>query len=97
MYIKMLVDGGWTSYRVSSLVNKNDFFLFLFNHSRVCLLLFLLSLFYYCKYIMPYIPEDKLEGLTRYRYGGIDKSYVSKHILGPYWTNLVKIFPLWMA
>lgn len=44
-----------------------------------------------------YIPEESLKGLHLYKYGGVDKSLVSKYILGPYWNNLVKIFPLWVA
>lgn len=44
-----------------------------------------------------YIPEESLKGLHLYKYGGVDKSLVSRYILGPYWNNLVKIFPLWMA
>lgn len=44
-----------------------------------------------------FIPEESLEGLHRYKYGGVDKSLVSRYILSPYWNNLVKLFPLWMA
>lgn len=44
-----------------------------------------------------YIPEESLKGLHLYKYGGVDKSLVSKYVLGPYWNNLVKIFPLWVA
>ncbi|KAF7723078.1 hypothetical protein EC973_002362 [Apophysomyces ossiformis] len=46
---------------------------------------------------MPYIPTESLPNLHRYKYGGIDKSLVSRHILTPYWNALVKIFPLWVA
>ncbi|KAG0795091.1 hypothetical protein G6F57_004432 [Rhizopus arrhizus] len=44
-----------------------------------------------------YIPENSISGLRLYRYGGLDKSFVSRYILNPYWNNLVKLFPLWMA
>ncbi|GAA5801152.1 hypothetical protein HPULCUR_006594 [Helicostylum pulchrum] len=44
-----------------------------------------------------YIPEKSLQGLHLYKYGGVDKSLVSRYILAPYWNNLVKIFPLWVA
>lgn len=44
-----------------------------------------------------YIPEESLKGLHLYKYGGVDKSLVSKYVLGPYWNNLVKVFPLWVA
>ncbi|KAI8344087.1 CDP-alcohol phosphatidyltransferase-domain-containing protein [Chlamydoabsidia padenii] len=46
---------------------------------------------------MDYIPEDSLKNLHQYRYGGVDKSLVSRYILTPYWNNLVKVFPLWVA
>ncbi|ORX62538.1 hypothetical protein DM01DRAFT_1360695 [Hesseltinella vesiculosa] len=46
---------------------------------------------------MGYIPEQSLDNLYKYRYGGVDKSIISRYILAPYWNNLVKIFPLWVA
>lgn len=46
---------------------------------------------------MSYIPEESLPNLLKYRYGGVDKSLVSRYILSAYWNNLVKIFPLWVA
>ncbi|KAI9254016.1 CDP-alcohol phosphatidyltransferase-domain-containing protein [Sporodiniella umbellata] len=45
----------------------------------------------------PYIPQESISGLDRYRYGGVDKSLVSRYILTPYWSWLVTWFPLWMA
>ncbi|RCI05210.1 hypothetical protein CU098_001249, partial [Rhizopus stolonifer] len=46
---------------------------------------------------MKYIPEESLSGLKLYRYGGVDKSLISNYLLNPYWNNLVKLFPLWIA
>ncbi|KAL1928211.1 hypothetical protein VTP01DRAFT_3127 [Rhizomucor pusillus] len=46
---------------------------------------------------MPTIPESALPNLHRYKYGGVDKSLTSRYILTPFWNNLVKIFPLWIA
>ncbi|KAI8373526.1 CDP-alcohol phosphatidyltransferase-domain-containing protein [Choanephora cucurbitarum] len=44
-----------------------------------------------------YIPEEGLPGLHKYKYSGIDKSLVSRYVLAPYWNNLIKLFPLWIA
>jgi ethanolaminephosphotransferase len=44
-----------------------------------------------------YIPKDRLSGIDRYRYEGVDKSLMSRYILTPYWNHLVQLFPLWMA
>lgn len=46
---------------------------------------------------MGYIPEEALPNLHKYKYGGVDKSLVSRYILSKYWNNLVKLFPLWIA
>lgn len=46
---------------------------------------------------MPTIPESALPNLHRYKYGGVDKSLTSRYILTPFWNNLVKIVPLWIA
>lgn len=39
------------------------------------------------------ITKDQLRGVDQYKYSGIDKSVVSKHVLGPFWTWLVTLFP----
>ncbi|OLL23093.1 putative CDP-alcohol phosphatidyltransferase class-I family protein [Neolecta irregularis DAH-3] len=44
-----------------------------------------------------YIRPHQLDGLKKYKYSGIDKSLVSRFILGPYWSALVKLFPCWVA
>lgn len=44
-----------------------------------------------------YINSQQLRNLKLYKYGAVDKSYVSKYILQPYWTWAVELFPLWMA
>ncbi|KAK9728174.1 hypothetical protein K7432_001283 [Basidiobolus ranarum] len=46
---------------------------------------------------MPYIKKEYLNNLSKYQYSGIDKSLLSKYVLQPYWTGLVKLFPMWMA
>lgn len=43
-----------------------------------------------------YEPE-RAAGLRSYRYKGVDKSPISKHILTPYWNWAVTFLPLWMA
>jgi ethanolaminephosphotransferase len=47
--------------------------------------------------LMKVIPEEKLPALKKYAYRGVDKSPISKYILQPYWSQLVLLFPLWMA
>jgi len=44
-----------------------------------------------------YCPDDALENLRNYKYSAVDKSYVSKYILKPYWEFCTKLFPLSMA
>uniref|UniRef100_A0A7C9DF76 Ethanolaminephosphotransferase n=1 Tax=Opuntia streptacantha TaxID=393608 RepID=A0A7C9DF76_OPUST len=45
---------------------------------------------------MGYIGAHGVAALHRYKYSGVDNSYVSKYILNPFWNRFVKIFPLWM-
>ncbi|KAJ2357614.1 hypothetical protein IWW50_002225 [Coemansia erecta] len=45
----------------------------------------------------PYIPQNYLPNLKKYKYQAIDKSLISKYVLASYWNQLVQIFPLWMA
>ncbi|KAI8319250.1 Choline/ethanolaminephosphotransferase [Martensiomyces pterosporus] len=45
----------------------------------------------------PYIPQQYLPNLKKYKYAAIDKSLISKYVLAEYWNQLVKIFPLTMA
>jgi len=44
-----------------------------------------------------YCPDDALENLKNYKYSAVDKSYISKYILKPYWEFCTKLFPLSMA
>ncbi|ORX46677.1 hypothetical protein BCR36DRAFT_356789 [Piromyces finnis] len=44
-----------------------------------------------------YCPDEALENLKNYKYNAVDKSYVSKYILKPYWEFCTKLFPLSMA
>ncbi|KAL2707368.1 Cholinephosphotransferase 1 [Kluyveromyces marxianus] len=44
-----------------------------------------------------FIPHENLVKLKEYKYQSEDRSIISKHILKPFWSQFVKIFPLWMA
>lgn len=39
------------------------------------------------------ITKAQYKGLDAYKYSGMDKSVVSRYILGPFWTWLVTLFP----
>lgn len=41
--------------------------------------------------------EERLRPLKTYRYQGVDRSFVSRYVLAPYWNWVVTLFPLWMA
>ena len=43
------------------------------------------------------ITKAQLAGVDQYKYSGVDKSVVSKHVLGPFWTWLVTLFPKTLA
>jgi hypothetical protein len=43
------------------------------------------------------ITKKQLAGVDKYKYSGVDKSVLSKHVLGPFWTWLVTCFPLTLA
>ncbi|CAF1920062.1 unnamed protein product [Brassica oleracea var. botrytis] len=45
---------------------------------------------------MGYIGAHGVAALHRYKYSGVDHSYLYKYLLNPFWTRLVNIFPLWM-
>uniref|UniRef100_A0A7N2L901 Uncharacterized protein n=1 Tax=Quercus lobata TaxID=97700 RepID=A0A7N2L901_QUELO len=45
---------------------------------------------------MGYIGAHGVAALHRYKYSGVDHSYLAKYVLQPFWTRFVKIFPLWM-
>ncbi|CAH8351537.1 unnamed protein product [Eruca vesicaria subsp. sativa] len=46
--------------------------------------------------VMGYIGGHGVAALHRYKYSGVDHSYLYKYIFNPFWTRLVNIFPLWM-
>ncbi|XP_011623785.1 choline/ethanolaminephosphotransferase 1 isoform X2 [Amborella trichopoda] len=46
---------------------------------------------------MGYIGVHGIEGLLRHKYSGVDRSYVAKYILQPFWSYCVNLFPLWIA
>lgn len=43
------------------------------------------------------ISDEALIHLRSYKYSAVDKSPVSKYILGPWWNAFVNILPLWLA
>ncbi|KAH7833412.1 hypothetical protein Vadar_006127 [Vaccinium darrowii] len=45
---------------------------------------------------MGYIGAHGISALQRYKYSGVDHSYVAKYVLQPFWSRFVNIFPLWM-
>lgn len=45
---------------------------------------------------MGYIGSHGIAALHRYKYSGVDHSYVAKYVLQPFWTKVVTFFPLWM-
>ncbi|KAJ2550466.1 hypothetical protein EV175_004056, partial [Coemansia sp. RSA 1933] len=45
----------------------------------------------------PYIPQNYLPNLKKYKYQAVDKSLISRYVLAEYWNQLVKVFPLTMA
>lgn len=47
---------------------------------------------------MVYVRQEKLPGLKKYKYSGVDHSLLSRYILKPFYTHFViKCFPMWMA
>ncbi|KAG4153544.1 hypothetical protein ERO13_D04G189400v2 [Gossypium hirsutum] len=45
---------------------------------------------------MGYIGSHGVQALKRYKYSGVDHSYLAKHVLQPFWSRFVNFFPLWM-
>ncbi|KAH9327682.1 hypothetical protein KI387_007860, partial [Taxus chinensis] len=45
---------------------------------------------------MSYIGRHGVEALHKYKYSGVDRSYVAKYVLQPFWSRFVNLFPLWM-
>ncbi|KAB1206531.1 Choline/ethanolaminephosphotransferase 1 [Morella rubra] len=45
---------------------------------------------------MGYIGTHGVAALHRYKYSGVDHSYVAKYVLQPFWSRFVNFFPLWM-
>jgi len=45
---------------------------------------------------MGYIGSHGVAALHRYKYSGVDHSYVAQYVLQPFWTRFVNFFPLWM-
>ncbi|KAA3463470.1 choline/ethanolaminephosphotransferase 1 [Gossypium australe] len=45
---------------------------------------------------MGYIGSHGVQALKRYKYSGVDHSYLAKYVLQPFWSRFVNFFPLWM-
>ncbi|XP_010261906.1 PREDICTED: choline/ethanolaminephosphotransferase 1 isoform X2 [Nelumbo nucifera] len=45
---------------------------------------------------MGYIGSHGVAALHKYKYSGVDHSYVAKYVLQPFWSHCVNLFPLWM-
>ncbi|KAL4557434.1 hypothetical protein LXL04_035611 [Taraxacum kok-saghyz] len=45
---------------------------------------------------MGYIGVHGINALHKYKYSGVDHSYVAKYVLQPFWSRFVTFFPLWM-
>ncbi|CAK9157350.1 unnamed protein product [Ilex paraguariensis] len=45
---------------------------------------------------MGYIGAHGVAALHRYKYSGVDHSYVAKYVLQPFWSRCVNFFPLWI-
>ncbi|GAB4846302.1 Cholinephosphotransferase 1 [Ancistrocladus abbreviatus] len=45
---------------------------------------------------MGYIGGHGVAALHRYKYSGVDHSYMAKYVLQPFWRRFVNFFPLWM-
>ncbi|CAK9228192.1 unnamed protein product [Sphagnum troendelagicum] len=45
---------------------------------------------------MGYVGKHGVEALQRYKYSGVDKSYMAKYVFQPFWRYCVNFFPLWM-
>ncbi|XP_041357098.1 ethanolaminephosphotransferase 1-like [Gigantopelta aegis] len=44
-----------------------------------------------------YLSKEVLTGLDNYKYSAVDTSPVSKYICHPFWNQIVKLCPLWIA
>ncbi|GAA25968.1 K7_Cpt1p [Saccharomyces cerevisiae Kyokai no. 7] len=44
-----------------------------------------------------FIPQSSLGNLKLYKYQSDDRSFLSNHVLRPFWRKFATIFPLWMA
>eukprot|EP00899_Mesostigma_viride_P000848 jgi/Mesvir1/10764/Mv13830-RA.1 len=44
-----------------------------------------------------FIGKHGMDCLRRYKYSGVDKSLMAKYIFQPYWTYIVRFFPMWLA
>lgn len=47
--------------------------------------------------MMKYLDKDAIKGLEKYKYNSIDSSPLSNYVMHPFWNQLVKLFPRWIA
>jgi ethanolaminephosphotransferase len=45
---------------------------------------------------MGYVGKHGVEALQRYKYSGVDRSYLAKWVFQPFWRFAVNFFPMWM-
>lgn len=45
---------------------------------------------------MVYVGKHGVDALHRYKYSGIDRSYMAKYVFQPFWRWAVNFFPMWM-
>ncbi|KAH0837787.1 hypothetical protein J3R83DRAFT_5967 [Lanmaoa asiatica] len=46
---------------------------------------------------MVYLSQTALKNLKVYAYRGVDKSLLSRYVLGPYWNWFITLWPLTVA
>ena len=45
----------------------------------------------------PYLGRDSLQGFDAYKYSCLDTSPLSNYVMHPFWNQVVKLCPLWIA
>lgn len=44
-----------------------------------------------------YLSKDQLAGFDKYKYSCVDNSPLSRYVMHPFWDQMVKIYPKWLA
>jgi len=50
-----------------------------------------------CEMTFQYITNEQLNGFDSYKYSCKDTSPLSNYVMHPFWNNVVKLFPRWIA